>query len=160
MSNYISRKICDNNSSFYYMNRLCRWNRTVIKQNKRKETVGCCTCKSDDPVLDHNAWRPIKNSDLLFPVVMGLLTMVYVPWVSNKGWKPFGCRLIWDWWQIARYFQQCFHKLCYINVIPDSKVHGANMGPIWGRRDPVGSNVGPWTLLSEILYTWNCYKNN
>ena len=28
-------------------------------------------------------------------------------------------------------------------VIPDSKVHGANMGPIWGRQDPRGPHVGP-----------------
>ena len=38
--------------------------------------------------------------------------------------------------------------------IPDSKVHGANMGPIWGRQDPGGPHVGPmlapWTLLSGI----------
>ena len=27
--------------------------------------------------------------------------------------------------------------------IPDSKVHGANMGPIWGRQDPGGLHVGP-----------------
>ena len=27
--------------------------------------------------------------------------------------------------------------------IPDSKVHGANMWPIWGRRDPGGPHVGP-----------------
>ena len=26
---------------------------------------------------------------------------------------------------------------------PDSKVHGANMGPIWGRQDPGGFHVGP-----------------
>ena len=26
--------------------------------------------------------------------------------------------------------------------IPDSKVHGANMGPIWGRQDPGGPHVG------------------
>ena len=26
---------------------------------------------------------------------------------------------------------------------PDSKVHGTNMGPIWGRQDPGGSHVGP-----------------
>ena len=26
--------------------------------------------------------------------------------------------------------------------IPDSKVHGANMGPIWGRQDPDGPHVG------------------
>ena len=26
---------------------------------------------------------------------------------------------------------------------PDSKVHGAHMGPIWGRQDPGGPHVGP-----------------
>ena len=25
---------------------------------------------------------------------------------------------------------------------PDSKVHGANMGPTWGRQDPGGPHVG------------------
>ena len=30
--------------------------------------------------------------------------------------------------------------------IPDSKVHGANMGPIWGRQDPGGFHVGPMNL--------------
>ena len=27
--------------------------------------------------------------------------------------------------------------------VPDSKVHGANMRPIWGRQDPGGPHVGP-----------------
>ena len=31
---------------------------------------------------------------------------------------------------------------------PDSKVHGANMGRAWGRQDPGGPRVDPWTLLS------------
>ena len=26
--------------------------------------------------------------------------------------------------------------------LPDSKYHGANMGPIWGRQDPCGPHVG------------------
>ena len=26
---------------------------------------------------------------------------------------------------------------------PNSKVHRANMGPIWGRQDPGGPHVGP-----------------
>ena len=26
---------------------------------------------------------------------------------------------------------------------PDNKVHGINMGPIWGQQDPVGHHVGP-----------------
>ena len=33
---------------------------------------------------------------------------------------------------------------------PDSKVHGANMGPIWGRQDPGGPMLVPWTLLSGM----------
>ena len=28
-------------------------------------------------------------------------------------------------------------------TLPDSKVHEANMGPIWGRQDPGGPHVGP-----------------
>ena len=29
-----------------------------------------------------------------------------------------------------------------MNEHPDSKVHGANIGPIWGRQDPGGPHVG------------------
>ena len=38
---------------------------------------------------------------------------------------------------------------------PDSKVHGANMGPIWGGQDPGGLHVGPinfaiWNRASQM----------
>ena len=29
---------------------------------------------------------------------------------------------------------------------PDCKVHGANMGPIWGQQDPGEPHVGPMNL--------------
>ena len=29
---------------------------------------------------------------------------------------------------------------------PDSKLHGANMGPIWGRQDPGGPHFGPMNI--------------
>ena len=32
------------------------------------------------------------------------------------------------------------------NSFPDSKVHGAIMGPIWGRQDPGGPYIGPMNL--------------
>ena len=40
---------------------------------------------------------------------------------------------------------------------PDSKVHGANMGPIWGQQDPGGPHVGPmnfaiWDHMSSPGY--------
>ena len=34
---------------------------------------------------------------------------------------------------------------------PDSKVYGANMGPIWGRQDPGGPHVGPMNLAIWAL---------
>ena len=30
--------------------------------------------------------------------------------------------------------------------LPDNKVHGAYMGPTWGRQDPGGPHVGPMNL--------------
>ena len=47
------------------------------------------------------------------------------------------------------------------NHVPDSKIHGANMGPTWGRQDPGGPHVGPmnfaiWgdTAIGELLSWW------
>ena len=28
------------------------------------------------------------------------------------------------------------------DIRPDSKIHGANVGPTWGRQDPGGPHVG------------------
>ena len=41
------------------------------------------------------------------------------------------------------------HELC--NSYPNSKVHGANMGPIWGRQDPGGPHVGPMNFAICVL---------
>ena len=30
-----------------------------------------------------------------------------------------------------------------LRLLPDSKVRGANMGPIWGRQEPGGPHIGP-----------------
>ena len=47
----------------------------------------------------------------------------------------------------------CLHN------IPESKVHGANMGPIWDRQGPGGPHVGPmnfaiWDSLPRITSKW------
>ena len=36
---------------------------------------------------------------------------------------------------------------------PDSKVHGANMGPVWGRQDPGGPHVGPLNFIIWVIFT-------
>ena len=53
-------------------------------------------------------------------------------------------------------------------IYPDSKVHGANMGPIWGRQDPGGPHVGPmnfviWVAIHVYLENsgprpWTCRR--
>ena len=40
-------------------------------------------------------------------------------------------------------------------MIPDSKVDGANMGPIWGRQDPGGPHVGPMNLAIWDTLKWS-----
>ena len=49
--------------------------------------------------------------------------------------------LFWDY--IQRYFQGRRQQAAVSMNNPDSKVHGANMGPIWGRQGPGGPHVGP-----------------
>ena len=36
-------------------------------------------------------------------------------------------------------------------LCPDSKVHGANMGPIWGRQDPGGPHIGPMDFALWVV---------
>ena len=46
----------------------------------------------------------------------------------------------------------------------DNKVHGAHIGPIWGRQDPGEPHVGPmnfaiWALIDVFFYlSFICYK--
>ena len=47
---------------------------------------------------------------------------------------------------------------------PDSKVHGANMGPIWGRQNPGGHHVGPmnyaiWVICRDVTINRNIEKS-
>ena len=39
-----------------------------------------------------------------------------------------------------------------IEATPDSKVYGANVGPIWGRQDPGGPHVGPMNFAIWDVY--------
>ena len=53
--------------------------------------------------------------------------------------------------------QEQWQDFCFsVHGLPDSKVHGANMGPIWGRQDPGGPHVGPMNLA---IWATVSYKN-
>ena len=70
-------------------------------------------------------------------------------WVTWKGWpRDIGSAL----YIVALYPFSNHFELLYIHSkrwqlhvmrYPNCKVHGANMGPIWGRQDPGGPHVGP-----------------
>ena len=57
---------------------------------------------------------------------------------------------------LNRYLRPGYKWLDPVNnkhKIPDSKVHGANMGPIWGRQDPGGPHAGPMNFaIWDINY--------
>ena len=42
-----------------------------------------------------------------------------------------------------------------LTLAPDSKVHGANMGPIWGQQDPGGPHVGPMNFAIWGINGWH-----
>ena len=50
---------------------------------------------------------------------------------------------------------ECHYGVLFLKLQnnPDSKVHGANMGPIWGRQDPGGPHVGPmnFAISEEVM---------
>ena len=46
------------------------------------------------------------------------------------------------------------------NSIPDSKVHGANMGSIWGRQNPGGPHVGPMNFVIWDRFYSSCTISN
>ena len=41
---------------------------------------------------------------------------------------------------------------------PDSKVHGAIMGPIWGQQDPGGPHVGPMNFVIWVNIKMSSYQ--
>ena len=54
-------------------------------------------------------------------------------------------------------FQKTWRRMNMQDAIcHDSKVHGANMGPIWGRQDPGGPLVGPMNFAGRF----SCDPNN
>ena len=61
----------------------------------------------------------------------------------------------WTHWLITQPQQnKAKHVHIVWDILPDSKVHGANMGPIWGRQDPGGPHVGPMNFAIWSVYVY------
>ena len=57
----------------------------------------------------------------------------------------------------AAHESTCVGELGHHGIIHDSKVHGANMGPIWGRQDPDGPHVGPMNFAIWDVMVCNLF---
>ena len=48
-----------------------------------------------------------------------------------------------------------------MHYIPDSKVHGANMGPTWVLSSPGGPHVGPMNLaISDTMFIMKLWDDS
>ena len=59
------------------------------------------------------------------------------------------CGLLLLWVKNVRYYVWTIFGM---DTFPESKVHGANMGPIWGRQDPDGPHIVPMNFAIWVKY--------
>ena len=86
-------------------------------------------------------------------------------WCQATRWCD--CHVYWIQDGLQRPSEMIFSNLHHhlIQCYPNSKVHGASMGPIWGRQDPGGPHVGPmnfaiWVVTEKHTYsTRNLHTN-
>ena len=86
---------------------------------------------------------------------------------KNTSWRHCCCQATshylsqrwlgsrWPYGGTGSQYVQGPHNETIVQTYPDSKVHGANMGSIWGQQDPGGPHVGPmnlalWVNISAI----------
>ena len=84
--------------------------------------------------------------------VVNLLSMIYkerkFEWWINKSSNPltvFSAQYTVHLKKYTRGSRFVYHYGFYL-LIPDSKIHSAHMGPIWGRQEPGGPHVGPMNV--------------
>ena len=100
-----------------------------------------------DWTIHRAAWSQLKimlhDNDFLIRFLTGWWVLIKNPWQSTRVFNHKT-----DWQSAIRsYAKHTLSNNMHLNIVtyasPDSKVHGANMGPIWGRQDPGGPHVGP-----------------
>ena len=80
-------------------------------------------------------------------IIIGVFCFRWVPlftWgIVSRNWYDIILQFVFSWLPV---------RLLY-GIYPDSKVHGANVGPTWGQQGPGGPHVGPMNLA-----IWVCMK--
>ena len=96
---------------------------------------------------------PIGSAKLLLIIMVMLSTGIMVTSLNGKVFHVTGHL----WGEFTG------HQWIPLPKAPDSKVHGANTGPIWSRQDPGG--VGPmtfaiWVTRWSLSHVKTCLKHN
>ena len=120
------------------------------------------------PVNSPHKWLVTRKMFPFDDVIMRKDTLLLAEWsTSHELYKWFSCGLlccvilsvfigvVWSiyLWPSLLPLEQSYKFLPshWGDHIPNIKIHGANMGPIWGREDPGGPHVGPMDLA---IWVW------
>ena len=76
--------------------------------------------------------------------------------VVIPSWRLYHCTQISYRHDEVMMYKRFLHYRPFVSG-PDSKVHGGNLGPIWGRQDPCGPHVGPMNFAIWVDI-WNHCK--
>ena len=126
-------------------------------------------------VIYSSSWLKVNQHGC--PLITGYVALSALHWWFGKCWICPGLFLLYD----SRVFRDktvwCHYwfivilntcrdgyssttckqvkcgKICSYFYTPDNKVHGANMGPIWGLQDLGGPHVGPMNFaIWDVMY--------
>ena len=105
--------------------------------------------------LSENHYGCLSGLKLIEDTKRALYGHMYVGMLSRDLSNTFDC--LWRLLLCELNASGFSRDACAItrSYLPDSKVHGANIGLIWGRQDPGGPMLVPWTLLSGYITVCN-----
>ena len=112
------------------------------------DVIRCWTC-----VISNN------SSDIMWIILYIKWTVAFIilPMYLTLAYCLSCCYICTNmlWSDFVEYYY-VYILVTLLGNSPDSKVHGANMGPIWGRQDPGGPHVGPmdfaiWEIIGNAF---------
>ena len=108
-------------------------------------------------LLSRIVWIGILRMSVVLPADWIIPTKSYqsTPERANQSSLLFLCNIPWP----RDPPHPDFFFATTLKRVPDSKVHGSHMGPIWGRKDPGGPHVGPMNFLIWVCIDGDVYRN-
>ena len=106
----------------------------------------------------HLSPKPI-HYELVISLSVYLMLKLVLAWPAptyylNKSWNMVNWM---SWMSCGKWLPFCLglNLMRHTITCPDSKIHGANVGPTWGRQDPGGPHVGHTNL---VIWVWYHYR--